>query len=114
MQKSGAASRTALRYAAKGQPFLFGPDISKAGGPLFLDAGVKYKDEGDAGVRVSSPMMKTEKDYWKDHFHIPRPSYIPDPGCYHYCKLLSPARAIEWIYVDGLRRHMPLPPSPNQ
>ena len=22
---------------------------------------------------------------------------------YHYCKLLSPARAIEWMYVDGLR-----------
>jgi len=110
---TGAASRTALRYAARGQPFLFGPDISKPGGPLFLDAGVKYKDEGDAGVRVSSPMMKTEKDYWKDHFHVPRPSFIPDPGCYHYCKLLSPARAIEWIYVDGLRRNMSLPPSPK-
>ena len=22
---------------------------------------------------------------------------------YHYCKLLSPARAMEWIYVDGLK-----------
>jgi hypothetical protein len=29
-------------------------------------------------------------------------------GCFHYCKLLSPARAMEWIYVDGLRlnRHL--------
>lgn len=51
-------------------------------------------------------MQKTEIDYWKKHFGpIPRPSIIPDPGCFHYCKLLSPARAIEWIYVDGLRRH---------
>ena len=24
---------------------------------------------------------------------------------YHYCKLLSPSRAIEWMYVDGLRWH---------
>ena len=23
----------------------------------------------------------------------------------HYCKLLSPARAMEWVYVDGLRRY---------
>lgn len=23
---------------------------------------------------------------------------------FHYCKLLSPARIMEWMYVDGLRR----------
>jgi predicted glycosyl hydrolase (DUF1957 family) len=28
----------------------------------------------------------------------------PDSSGYHYCHLLSPARALEWIYVDGLRR----------
>ena len=62
----------------------------------------------DAGVRVSSPAQKTERDYRKKHFPFPRPSSVPDPGCFRYCKLLSPARAMEWIYVDGLRRHMPL------
>ena len=54
--------------------------------------------------QVVAAAQVTEIDYWKKHFHIPRPSAIPDPGCYHYCKLLSPARAMEWIYVDGLRK----------
>lgn len=33
--------------------------------------------------------------------HRTRP-FIQTVG-YHYCKLLSPARAMEWIYVDGLK-----------
>ena len=149
-----ADAATKARYSQFGQPYTFGPDIGKAGGPLFLDAGItyvpankaidlsplvglirprahaaserdcepegrvlragakgrwlhRYQDNGDAGVEILSPMQKTEKDYWKDHFGpIPRPSAIPDPGCFHYCKLLSPARAMEWVYLDGLRRHL--------
>ena len=27
----------------------------------------------------------------------------PDSAGFHYCKLLSPAKALEWMYVDGLR-----------
>lgn len=103
-----AGARTLARYKKDGQPYTFGPDIPKSGGPLFLDAGITYKDNGDAGVEISSPMQKTSIDYWKKHFPFPRPSAVPDPGCFHYCKLLSPARAMEWIYVDGLRRHRPL------
>lgn len=103
-----AGSKTKKRYSSHGQPYTFGADIPKSGGPLFLGAGITYKDNGDKGVEILSPMQKTSIDYWAKHFHVPRPSGIPDPGCFHYCKLLSPARAMEWIYVDSLRRHLPI------
>ena len=28
---------------------------------------------------------------------------VPCPTGFHYCKLLSPAKALEWMTVDGLR-----------
>lgn len=36
--------------------------------------------------------MATPKDYW-----------ISSAAGFHYCKLLSPARVMEWMYIDGLR-----------
>jgi hypothetical protein len=43
--------------------------------------------------------MKTELDSWINKVH-------PDSGGQHYCKLLSPARAMEWITSEGLRDHL--------
>lgn len=43
-------------------------------------------------VEVRSPMMKFPLDYT-----------IKSVSGIHYCKVLSPARAIEWIYVDSLK-----------
>ena len=110
MKRAGA--KTLARYQQYGQKLVMGKDVPEQGGPFWLDNRLRFDEVADptnssAGaqkiIEVSSPMQKTEIDYWPDHFHIPRPSAIPDPGCYHYCKLLSPARAMEWIYVDSLR-----------
>jgi hypothetical protein len=151
-----AGPNTAARFRRFGQPYVFADDLPKEGGPLWLYARVEFNEVTDAAgnkvVQIVSPMQKTEIDYWAKHFPFPRPSSIPDPGCFRtsralllrhvidgdscsvlfafrpkwtltsppvlfsqtvrpcadYCKLLSPARVMEWIYVDSLRlnRHI--------
>lgn len=41
---------------------------------------------------VRSPFMATSDDYPISLF-----------AGFHFCKVLSPARAIEWMYIDSLR-----------
>mgnify|MGYP006952970419 FL=1 len=36
-------------------------------------------------------MMRTPTNYWAS-----------EARGFHYCKLLSPFRAVEWIYIDAL------------
>ena len=31
---------------------------------------------------------------------------VPAAAGFHYCKVLSPARAMEWIYMGGLKKYM--------
>lgn len=108
-----AGTATRERYDKYGQQFIFGDDQQKDGGPAWIFGRLAYDSvklpDGSVAIQISSPSAKTEIDYWKRHFGpIPRPPFIPDPGCFHYCKLLSPARAVEWMYVDSLRlnRHI--------
>jgi len=111
--QSTVPAKTLARFKAHGKPLVMGKDLDKQGGPFWANARVEFNDQGDK-VEVVSPMQKTEIDYWKKHFGpIPRPSAVPDPGCYHYCKLLSPARALEWIMVDGLRKKPSLSEEPT-
>lgn len=102
-----AATGTKARFTSKGQKYLFGPDKQVEGGPLFLYGHMAFDEVEDANgekvIEVKSISQKTSVDYWSNHFPFPKPSSTPDPGGYHYCKLLSPARAMEWIYVDSLR-----------
>ena len=67
-------------------------------GPLWIDDPLKLtpiKDSNSgnvSAVAVSAPCSHTNVDY-----------PIEAASGLHYCKLLSPARAMEWIYIDGLR-----------
>lgn len=77
------------RYLAKGKKIIFEDDVPAAIGPQFVFlSSLDYKVEEDA-LKVASPILFTSVN-----------SRIY-PGN-HYCKVLSPARAIEWISTDSL------------
>ena len=64
-------------------------------GPLWIWTYLDFKDnDAKTETTVSSPTMRTPMDYWE----------ILVQG-FHYCKLLSPYRALEWIYIDSQYDH---------
>jgi len=97
-----ASPEAISRYKKFGLELVTTDDVQVSSGPGFLTSHVSYK-ENNGKMEISSVVLKTDIDYWQETFHIPKPSFIPDPGCFHYCKLLSPARVLEMIYVDGLK-----------
>lgn len=75
-------------------------------GPLWIYNPLEYKqitDENGVTVQeIRSPMLRTPTDY-----------FLQVSAGFHYCKLISPARVMEWIYVDGLRLHDSISNSTN-
>lgn len=64
-------------------------------GPLWIWTYMDYKKDLDTNTyTVRSPMMRTPSDY-----------FIGAAAGFHYCKVLSPLKAIEWMMVDGLLDH---------
>ena len=60
-------------------------------GPLWIWTYMGYKDSDDNQEIVQSPMMRTPIDY-----------AIKAAAGFHYCKVLSPFKVMEWIYNDGI------------
>jgi len=70
-------------------------------GPVFIKDTLHLDNQrvdGATVLVVRSPALVTGVDSWITHLY-------PDSSGYHYCKLLSPARALEWVQTDGLRLH---------
>jgi hypothetical protein len=86
------------RYLSQGKQLVMGPDAGPYNvGPLWIWNAQSYKDKIDPTTQqkyteLSSPCMKTPTTY-----------FIQYAAAFHYCKVLSPARAMEWIYVDSLK-----------
>ena len=85
------------RYQARGIPMVIEKDLKAVStGPAWiwniLPQKTKINEVGEKIRSVRSPVMKTPLSY-----------PIKKAAGMHYCKLLSPARAMEWIYTDSLR-----------
>lgn len=97
---SNASPAAKARFSSVGEPYIFVDDVvAKIGatGPEWIKDEMVYT-RTSSGMTVQSWTFKTENT---NHGHVP---YIVTAG-YHYCKILSPFRAMEWITVDGLRLH---------
>ena len=94
-----ASNVTVARFQKFGEPYVMGEDEGPYNvGPLWILDPLKFKktvsSSGDDTIEIRSPMLRTPLDF-----------FIKVSAGFHYCKLLSPARAMEWVYVDGLRDH---------
>ncbi len=80
-------------YDKYGQKLVTGDDMGPYNeGPLWIWTYMDYKESKDKKTMVvRSPMMRTPTDY-----------FIGAAAGFHYCKVLSPFKAMEWMYTDAL------------
>eukprot|EP00756_Hemistasia_phaeocysticola_P038523 Hpha_TRINITY_DN16764_c2_g1::TRINITY_DN16764_c2_g1_i5::g.78103::m.78103 len=88
LAKAPAATRA--RFQKSGKPMVMVADKKPfpPAGPWWIWNYLKF-DEKDTQMEVAS---------WKTFYALGTNPYGAGT---HYCKLLSPARAMEWIYTDG-------------
>jgi len=76
------------RFNTSGQELVFDDTLYRSTGLTFTANSLKW-EERSGRMHVQAQGL----------FREPRDEVVGR----HYCKLLSPARAMEWIYVDGLK-----------
>jgi hypothetical protein len=79
-------------YLDSGSLIKFSSDISKKAGPLWI-RGDSSMQNGTDGYIVRSCSLYTSIDF-----------PIANVAGMYYCKLMSPARMLEWMLVDSLKR----------
>lgn len=101
-----AHQRALDRFTKVGMKMTFGEDVLPPIpiGPLWIYNALKYEQVKDdiskeTVMRVSAPAMKTPLEGIIIHLY-------PDSAGYHYCKVLSPAKTMEWLYTDSLHAQL--------
>jgi len=90
------ASDVALeRLASKGRTLTFGADVVYTWGGIAWEysGGIQWNMKEDGSVELVSARLTSS------------PTLPLFPG-EHYCDLLSPYRALEWIYIESIRHKM--------
>lgn len=112
------APATLQRYQKYGQPMVIDKQDKYVclAGPCWIWAGLEYNGNMKSDVISikapsgpqpnSNPFPCGEKGVEGKH--------LPCPAGMHYCKLLSPARSVEWMYVDSLRQKYSLKSQQSQ
>ncbi len=93
------------RYDEFGQKLVVKEDLDTCkAGPCWIWDPLRFTEDDDANtVDVKAVTFSTEN---KASYPCGENKLLPCSAGFHYCKLLSPARALEWMRVDGLKNAM--------
>ena len=81
------------RFLSIGTQLVFDNDSVSPWGPGWeYSSGLHYKKINETHTSLHSTSLISEPDF-----------FIPAAAGMHYCDLLSPFRALEWIYIQGLQ-----------
>ena len=96
----GANAETKQRYLNNGELYTFGEDSNTINGGswIYLDS-LTFTEETDPSNGRAQVKITTWSNLIDNSFPLEIFKGM------HYCKLLSPARVMEWIYVDSLRKY---------
>jgi len=102
---STVSETTRARYEQFGQKLTMIPDVGTcAAGPCWIWDRLKFTKDDEANTAsVQSVYFASEN---VDKYPCGEDKKLPCDAGFHYCKILSPARAVEWISVDGLRNKL--------
>ena len=108
-----AAPKVVERYTKLGQKYVVDMEAGDkkvcVAGPCWIWASLEYQGErkGEEEVKIVAPSFafKNENPYPCDEKTPDKKHVLPCTAGMHYCKLLSPARVMEWMYVDSNRLH---------
>jgi hypothetical protein len=96
---------TRARYEQYGQKLTVVQDTGTcAAGPCWIWDRLKFTRDNEANSATVQSVYLAEPN--ENLFPCGEQKKIPCTAGFHYCKVLSPARAVEWMYVDGLRNKL--------